>query len=214
MTPHQNSRALRPWHPQATWHVKLALCLLHNVLHSSSMSDILATSTPVRFPFFMLTINPKHKKWNHSSDSAPDDLHGKRAHAKIKESNVSSRCSTSTVQPEARSGETVLTASHSFNLPEPKLIDLPFSPVKGATDPTNGFTVEALESTRDHGRDFTMGVSKDDINPGGDEPNPDSDSLESAADSGHESATGDCLTCSDTEEAAVKSAHKKFHEQV
>ena len=108
----------------------------------------------------------------------------------------------------------MLTASHSFNLPEPKLIDLPFSAVKGATDPTNGLAVEALGSTRDHGRDSAMDIGKANINLGGDEPNSDSDSWESAADSGSKSVTGDCLTCQDTKETAVKSAHKKFHEQV
>ena len=36
----------------------------------------------------------------------------------------------------------------------------------------------------------------------------------SAANSDQESVTGDCLTCSDTEEATVKSTHKKFHKKV
>ena len=41
-------------------------------------------------------------------------------------------------------------------------------------------------------------------------PNWDRESWMSTAGSNQESATGDCLSCSDTEEAAVKSACKKF----
>ena len=59
-----------------------------------------------------------------------------------------------------------------------------------------------------------MGVSEDDADQGGDESDSDSDLQESATDSSPESATGDCLTCSDTEEAAVTFAHKKFHKKL
>ena len=73
----------------------------------------------------------------------------------------------------------------------------------------------ALESTRDYDRDSTMDISEDDTNQGANESDTDSDSWESAADFGPESATGDnCLSCLDTEEAIVKSTHKRFHEKV
>ena len=184
--------------------------------------DIPATGTPVGFPFFMLTINPKHKKWDCSPDSTHDDQCAKRAHTGSEEANISSGCSTPPVQPEfgnrvqpkIRNTETVPAASHSFDLPEPGLIDVPSSPVKGAADPDDGLAVEAMWSTRDCDRDSTMGISKDNANQGSDESDADSNSWECAADSSPDSASGNCLACLDTEEAAVKFAHKKFHKKV
>ena len=105
-------------------------------------------------------------------------------------------------------------ASHSFDLPETKLVNLPSSPVKGGANPEGGLAVEALGSTRYHGRDSAIGVSKDNANLGGDESDSDSDSQESTANSSPESATEDCLTCLDTKEAAVKSTCKKFCKKV
>ena len=52
--------------------------------------------------------------------------------------------------------------------------------------------------------------SGDDADQSGIESDSSSELLESAADSGPESATGDCLTCSDTEKVDINSAHKKF----
>ena len=57
-------------------------------------------------------------------------------------------------------------------------------------------------------------VSGDDANQSGNEIDSSSGSLESAADSGPEPATGDCLTCSDTKEVAINSAHIKFWKKV
>ena len=74
--------------------------------------------------------------------------------------------------------------------------------------------MKASVSTGDCSRDLAVAVRKDNANQGGDESDSDSDSLESAANSIPESATGDCLSCSDTKQAAVKSAHKKFHKKV
>ena len=60
-----------------------------------------------------------------------------------------------------------------------------------------------------------MGIKKDYADQDDDKPDAKSDSWESVANSGPESVTGDnCLTCSDTEDAAVKSVCKKFHEKV
>ena len=138
------------------------------------MSDISTATTSVGIQFFMLTINPKHKKWDCSPNSAPNDQHGKRAHVRTKEANISSRCSTppaqpefsNRVQPKMRSIETVLATTHSLSLLEPGPINLPSSPAKGATNPDNGVTMEALGSTGDHDRDSTMGISKDGNNHG------------------------------------------------
>ena len=55
-------------------------------------------------------------------------------------------------------------------------------------------------------------VSGDDNNQSGNMSS--SDLLESAADYGPESATGDCLMCSDTKEVAINSTHKKFQKKV
>ena len=85
------------------------------------ISDMPTTGTPAGFPFSMLAFNPKHKKWDHSPDSTPNDQCGKRAHIETKEANISSGQSTSPIQPEfgngvkpkTRSSETVPAASHS-----------------------------------------------------------------------------------------------------
>ena len=98
-----------------------------------------------------------------------------RAHVRTEEANVTSGCSTPPVQPKTRSSKTVPAPSHSFDLPEPKLTDLPSSPVKGATDPDYGLAVEAFGSTGDCDRDSIVGVSKSDTNQGCDESDSDSD---------------------------------------
>ena len=56
-----------------------------------------------------------------------------------------------------------------------------------------------------------MGVSEDNPDHGDDKSNSESDSWESVPDSGPQSVTGDdCPTCSDTEDTAVKTSHKRF----
>ena len=60
-----------------------------------------------------------------------------------------------------------------------------------------------------------MGVSKDYADQDDDKSDSESDSWERITDPGPESVTGDdCLTCSDTTDAAIKSVHKKFHKKV
>ena len=112
-----------------------------------------------------------------------------------------------------REQQTALATSHSFDLLEPKLIDLPFSPVKDTTDPNDGVAEEASRSTGDCGRDSTLGVSESNTDQSGNESDSDSKSQETAINFDSESGTGDCLTCSDTEEAAFKSAYQKFHKK-
>ena len=105
-------------------------------------------------------------------------------------------------------------ASHSSDQPELKLFNPPSSPVKGNADPDDTLVVEALGSTKDCDRDSAVGISEDDANQDDDESDSDSDSQESTANSSPESATGDdCCTCSDTEEAIVKSTCKKFQKK-
>ena len=74
--------------------------------------------------------------------------------------------------------------------------------------------MEALGSTLYHDTYSAVEVSGDDVNQRGNESDSSSDLQESAADSGPESATRECLTCSDTKEAAINSAHKKFQKKV
>ena len=65
-----------------------------------------------------------------------------------------------------------------------------------------------------HDRDSVVGVSENNTDQSGDESESNQESWESIADSNLESVTGECLTCSDTEEAAVKSTCQKFHKKV
>ena len=95
-----------------------------------------------------------------------------------------------------------------------ELPDLICSLAKGTFDSNDGVDVEALGSTRDHDRDSSRGISEDKADQSIEEPELGSESQTSTTDSDQESVTGDCLTCSDTEVASVKSAHKKFHKKV
>ena len=70
-------------------------------------------------------------------------------------------------------------ATHSFDLPEPELTNVPSSPVRDTGDPNDGLAVEASGSTADCDRDSIDGVSKGNTKHGCDE----SDS-ESTANSG------------------------------
>ena len=99
-------------------------------------------------------------------------------------------------------------ASHSSKQPEPELTNLSSSPVKAATDPIDRMVAEASGIIIDHDRDSVVEVSRDDADQSSDESDSGSDSLESATDSGPKSATGNCLTCSDTKEVAINTAHK------
>ena len=74
--------------------------------------------------------------------------------------------------------------------------------------------VEVSRSTRDHDRDSTGDISVGKADKGIEEYDLDGESQTSTTDSDQESVTGDCLTCSDTEEAAVKIAHKTFYKKV
>ena len=101
------------------------------------------------------------------------------------------------------SSKTTLASSHSLS-----------SPAKDDAIPKDGVAAEALGSTGDHDRDSTVGISENDTDQSGDESESDCESWESISDSNLESTTGDCLTCSDTEEAAVRSACQKFCKKV
>ena len=90
------------------------------------MSNIPTASTPVRQPFLMLTVSLKHKKQDCSTNSAPNEHWGKRAHSGTKEAN------------EARSSKTVPAFSHSFDQPESESIKPPSSPAKNDTVPDDG----------------------------------------------------------------------------
>ena len=140
-----------------------------------------------------------------------------------KHSNVSSGCSLPHVQPEpgnggqpqTRSSITAPAASHSLDQPELKLLNLHSSQAKGNTDSDDDVIVEDSRSMGDQDRDSILGVSEDDTNQDDDKSNSESDSWESIIDSGPKSVTGeDCPTCSDTEDVAVKSVHKKLYKKI
>ena len=106
-------------------------------------------------------------------------------------------------------------ASHSPNQPELEFINPPSSPAKGNADSDEMVFVEDSGNTGDQDRDPIVGVSEDDTIQDNDESNSESDLHESITDSSPKSATGDdFLMCSDTEETAVKSAHKRFCKKV
>ena len=130
---------------------------------------------------------------------------GKRAHVGTNGGSISCGHSTPHNQP---------VASYSPKQLEPEPVNLPSSLVKAAADSDDRLAMEAAGSTIDCDRDSLVEVSKDDADQSGNETDSSSDLQESAADSGLKSATRDCLMCSDTEEAAVNSACKKFWKKV
>ena len=145
-------------------------------------------------------------------DCSPDQG-GNRAHAKTMEANASSEHISSSAQPEPNNRAQPGTSCSSDH-PGTKLIDLPSGPAKSAAHPKDGMAVEALGSTGEDDRDSAGDVSEDNTDHGIKESHLDSESWMITTNSHQESATGDCLTYSDTEEAAVKPAHKKFHKKV
>ena len=168
-------------------------------------SDILAAGTPVGKLFFTLSFGLKQKKWDCSPASTPEGQNGKGACTGTDEGGISSGHSTLPIQ---------LVASHSPKQPWPELVNLPSSPVKVATNPNDRLATEALGSTTDSDRDSVVEVSRDDADQSGNKSHSSSDLLKSAADSNPESTTRDCLTCSDTKEAVINSANKKFQKEV
>ena len=167
-------------------------------------SDIPAARTPVGQLFFTLALGLKCKKWDCSPDGTPEGQSCKRAHTGTGEGSVSSGCSTPPNLP---------VASHGSEQLEPEIINLPSSPAKVETDPNDRLAAEAAGSTIDCDRDSVVEASRDDADQSGDESDSTSDLLGSAADSGPKSATGDCHTCSDTEEVAVNPHPQKFPEE-
>ena len=89
----------------------------------------------------------------------------------------------------------------------------PLQSSQGCSQPQWQVGSRGLGSTLDHDRDSVVEVSGDDADWSGDHSDLSSDPQESAADCGPKSATGDFLMCSDTEEAAINSTHKKFQKK-
>ena len=176
-------------------------CTINNLPPVPSTLDIPTANTPIKQPFFALTLGLKHKKLDCSPSSTPEGQSSKRTHTGINEGNINSGHSTLPIQ---------LVASHSPKQPKPELINLPSSQIKAAADPDDRLAVEASGSTIDHDRDSAVEDSRDDAEQSGDGPDSNSDSQESAADSGPKSANSDCLTYSGTKEVDVNSTHKKF----
>ena len=177
------------------------------------MLDVLASSTPVMLPSLTLAIGLKHMKHDCSSNCAPNDQGGKRSCTMTKKANISSEYIFLPIQSESDNGVHPNT-SPSSDHPEPELIILPSNPVKGDADPNQGVVAETLGSTGDHDRDSTGDISEDETDHGIEESDSDGESQASVANSDPESATGYCLTCSDMEEEAVRSSHKKFNKKV
>ena len=123
--------------------------------------------------------------------------------------------SSNGVQPNTQSSKTVLAASHSPDQPVFELMNPLSGQTKGNANSDDIVVVEDPGSTWDLDRDSLVGVSEDEGMQDEDESDSASHSWESITNSCPESAVGhDSLTCSDTEEAAVKSACKRFCKKV
>ena len=117
--------------------------------------------------------------------------------------------SSDRVQPKNWSNKTASAASHNPNQPAFELNNPTYGPAKG--DSSDVVDVEYPGSMGDQDRDSVVGVSEEDVIQDNDKSDSESNSQESITNSGPESAMGDdCLTCSDTKEAAVRLACKRF----
>ena len=130
--------------------------------------------SPSGAPICWVPCYPTKKKWDHSPSGSLNNHCDKRTHVNPQE--VKARSEHSTTQ-----GELVLEAGLSFKQQGQEPTSPPSSPARATTDPDNGTVAGSLRSTRN-------------------EASSDSDlSREDEANSDMDTASGDCVTCLDTD---------------
>ena len=160
----------------------------------SSLQDIPLVSTPLLgCSFAGLTITPKGKQ-DHSPSDSPDCLHAKRTHVTSPEVEVRSEHS-STRDNYHMPNPTPKTRTDSgkqwWESPSPSA-----SPTRGPTDPNDDVVAGSSKSIGDQvSSDFSL-------------------SRGNWVDSDLDTTSGDCLSCSDTDEMSVRTAHKKYRKRV
>ena len=154
----------------------------------------LVGTLPMGHPFFKSTSSPLQKKWDCSPSGSFGNHHGKRTHVHSPEAEVRSEHSSAwsggnmpKMVPETRPS----TEEWGWEPANP-----PSSPTRATADPDDGTAAASSWSTED-------------------QPSSDSDSSrENLADSNLDTASGDYIMCSDTDEVSIQTAHKQYQRRV
>ena len=161
----------------------------------SCLPDIPFVGTPpVGNPFAEFIAGPTQKKGDHSSSSSSSNHCDKRTHVDSQE--IKARSEQSSAQGNEDMPKLVLEAGPSFGQWGQEPARPPSSPTRATTDPDDGTAGGSSRST-------------------GDQASSDSDlSRENVVDSDMDTASSDCITCSDTDEVTVPTARKKYWKRV
>ena len=161
-----------------------------------SLLDILFVGTPpVGHPFAEFLAIPKQKRWDCSSKSSLDDHCNKRTHADSQE--VEARSEHRSAQGNEDMPKLVLEAGPSFKQQQgQEPTSSPCSLTRATADPDDGTVAGIMWSTR------YQASSDSEL------------SREDEADSDMDTASEDCVTCSDTDEATVQTTWKKYWKRV
>ena len=161
-------------------------------------------SPPVGWQFAVFSTGPHRKKGDSSSSGTLGYRHNKQTHVDSKEVKV--RSEWSSAQGDENTPNLILEAGSNSEPQGQEPIHPPSSPTKATTDPDNGTLVGASRSTRNQDSESDANHSR---------AWSDSDvSRETVANSDMESASGDCIMCSDTDEVTVRTACKKYRKRV
>ena len=135
------------------------------------------------------------KKWDCSSSGSLSDHHDKKTC--VDSQGVEARSKHSSAQGDKDTPESVLEAGPTFKQQQgQEPTSPPSSPIRATTNPDDGTAVGSLRST-------------------GDQASSDSDSSsEDVTNSDMDTASGDCVICSDTDEVTVQTAWKKYQKRV
>ena len=163
--------------------------------HSSSpgplLPDLPFVSTP---PFSEFLAISTQKKWGRSSSGSPYNHHNKRTYVDSQE--VKARSEHSSAQGGEDMHELILGTGTSFKQQGQELVIPPSSPTRSTTDLEDGTAARSLKSTWDQAF-------------------PDSESSrEKVEDSNLDTASRDCISCSDTDEVSTWTVHKKYRKRV
>ena len=149
---------------------------------------------PVGCPFAEFLANSTQKKWDHSSSSSLDLHCSKGAHANSKE--VKAGSDHSSAQGDDNMPGPIPKARPHSHQREQEPDSLPSYPTRAVAGPDDEAAAERLQST-------------------GDQASLDSNSVwYNVEDSDRDTASEDCISCSDTEEVSIQTAHKRYQKRV
>ena len=160
------------------------------------LPDIPFVGTPlVGCPFAEFLAIPTQKKWDHSPSGSLSNHHDKRTYVDSQE--VKARSEHSSAQGDEDTPEFTPEAGPSFNQQQGQApTSSPSSPTRATADSDDGTAAGSFRRT-------------------GDQASSDSDlSREDDANSDMDTASRDCITCSNTDEVTIQTTQKKYWKRV